>query len=789
MPESPVPPAVPTPPETPDTSLSLDIVTTIFRRRWYWMVLCALLGGAGAYYMAAKQNYTFEKTASVIMRESSKDSSTDRIMVELGMDTGAANLANESFILRSSTVMRNTVEDLKLNISYWKKQDLRQIDLYKDSPIDVVFETIASDRVCSFDITLKDENALSLSYRDNSGQPVAVEGNLKEPIQLPFATVTVYPTSHMPETLPGTTVTVRRIPINAAADQLLANFTVKRPDAKESSLLQMTLTSTNPKKATDTLNKLIEVYNDHSREERRSIAVKTKDFIQKQLKQIGRELEKVDQKMDDIKIKNDIIADTQVSMSADFNAAQLLDNSIFELQTQIKLADDLENNLNAIAQKSGLISLDTGIADSGVSRQIEAYNTAYLEYQRIAGSAGTQNPLVVSLMKKMDATRSAASRALTNLRNNLKLRLQELEKKRENTTRRLTATSGKARELTPLDREHRVKEELYLTLLSKEQENELTLETTPPSARVLETAHGSNAPIAPDTQKFVLGGAAGGAAFCLFTFMALAILNNKVKNKHDLDAITTLPVVAELPSMSKKDQKQASLILPDEHSVLSEYFHILCHNVDSMLPVSEHQGHVILLTSTMPGEGKTFISANLAQAFSNIGKRVLLIDGDLRKASLSQQLGGKGRKGLSTILLNKASDPAAVIHPVPGHPGVDILYAGPHVPNPVTLLSRSAMELLIQFFRQTYDAVIMDAPPFSILADTAILATQADISLYIIRSNRIDKRYAASLQQLAETGKLPNMGFVINAVDFKSASHHYYGYGYHYSYGSRNTPS
>ena len=155
MPDTPAPPAAP-PAEEPESSLSLDVITSILLRRWYWILLFALLGGAGAYYVTGKQNYIFEKTASVIMRESNKDSSSsDRIKVELGMDSGAANLANESFILRSSTVMRNTVEDLTLNVSYWKQQDLRQIDLYKDSPITVTFADIAENRFCTFDVTLE----------------------------------------------------------------------------------------------------------------------------------------------------------------------------------------------------------------------------------------------------------------------------------------------------------------------------------------------------------------------------------------------------------------------------------------------------------------------------------------------------------------------------------------------------------------------------------------------------------------------------------------------------------
>lgn len=770
-------------------ALSMDTITAILRKRWYWILLLALLGAAAAYYYAGRQNFIFEKTASVMMRESNKASSSDRIMVELGVESGAANLANESFILRSSTVMRQTVEDLHLNVSYWKKQDLREVDLYKDSPIVVSFDRIEAKRACSFEISLLPDKAFSLVYMSQDGLPVVEKGVLGVPLDLPFASITIHPTSHMPTSANGQVIFVRRVSVNSAADQLLSNFTVKRPDAKDSSLLQMTLTSTNPAKATDTLNALIEVYNNLSKDEKRATALKTKEFIKDQLQQIGSELQAVDVKMDDIKNKNELIANTDASMSADFSAAQALDTSIFELETQIKLADNLASNLDAIREKAGLISLDTGIADSGVARQIEAFNTAYLEYQKIAGSAGSQNPLVVALVNRMEATRTAASSSLTHLRNNLNMRRKELEKKRMEIAKRLGTTSKQARELTPLDREHRVREELYLTLLSKAQENELSLAITEPSARVLETAHGSNCPIAPNTQQFVMGGALGGAAVCFLSFLGLAMLNNKVKNKHDLPALTHLPVIAELPAMSKKEKKQTGLMLQNTQTVISEYFQILRHNVDSMIPASDQGGYVIVLTSTMPGEGKTFISANLAQAFANIEKKVLLIDGDLRKSSLSNQLGGKGRKGLSSLLLHKTADLVSVIQPVLGYPGLDILYTGPHVPNPVTLLSQQSLAALMAVLRKQYDVIVIDAPPYSILADTAILAEHADISLYVMFSNKVDKRYISNIEQFADSGSLPNLGFVINGVDFKAAKYHYYGSGYHYGYGAENVNS
>ncbi len=428
--------------------------------------------------------------------------------------------------------------------------------------------------------------------------------------------------------------------------------------------------------------------------------------------------------------------------------------------------------------------METGLPDSGIARQIEHYNEAYLEYQKIAGSAGSQNPITVSLRDRMNSTRAAANKALSNYRSNLNLKLNQLISKRDSLTERLTETASREQEIIPLVREHKVKEELYLMLLSKEQENALAMAVTESSARVLETAHGPNFPISPKTIQYIAGGTAGGALFSIFAFMGAAMLNNKVNNKHDLPSTNRQPVIAELPQMNKKESRNTGLFIQDEHSVIAECFHILRNNVDSMLPRPEQGGHVILVTSTLPGEGKTFTSANLAAAFAYAGKKVLLIDGDFRKSSLTRRLGGSGRKGLTSILLQQSSDTTGIIRPLRENSrGMDILYTGPMVPNPVTLLSHPLLGQILGILKKQYDAVIIDAPPYGILADTAILASLSDITLYAVRSGKIDKRYLLQIQQLADQGKLPNMAYIINGVNFKSSSYSYYGYGYGYQYG------
>lgn len=234
-------------------------------------------------------------------------------------------------------------------------------------------------------------------------------------------------------------------------------------------------------------------------------------------------------------------------MSADFSSSQVLEKEIFELETQIKLSSVLADNLKEAGRNGGLISVDTGLTDNGLSRQIENYNEAWLEYRKIAGSAGSRNPIAAGLRDRMESTRAAANKALANYRNNLDIKLKELNAKRDSLAERMARTATREQELTPLVREHKVKEELYLILLSKEQENAMALAATEASARVLESAHGPDIPIAPQTVQYLAAGILGGGTLCFFALLGIAMLNNKVKNKYDLPAQVRQPVIAELP--------------------------------------------------------------------------------------------------------------------------------------------------------------------------------------------------------------------------------------------------
>ncbi len=770
---------------------SLETIINIIRRYWFWLLLSALLGSVIAFYVTAKQGYAFQKTARIMLRDDKQKaaSSTDMIMAELGLTTGNVNIANESYVVKSTELMNRVVEKLKLNISYWNIRDIRQIDIYNESPISVDFLEIDTQRHIELTFIPQTEDTYSLSYEDTNGSPIYIKGHFNTVVSLPFGNIIVRPTSYFDISCIGNPVIVRRVSTRAATDQVLAQLNITRPDAKETSLLELQITTSNPRKAADILNTLIKEYNDQSMEEKLISSRNAEKFIQDRLITLGGELGIVDKRILDFRKDNELVIDMTTELGTNYTKVQELDKEAFAINTQIKQATTLVKNLSDLKNKQQMLSVSHGINDASIAHQIEQYNEVFLKYQRLVASAGSKNPLVTTLVEGMDSILNSLKRSVDNYKNSLTLQLTELNNKKQEFNKRLVATASHEKTLVPMIREQKVKEELYIMLLGKREENALSLAQAEPGARILEAAFGSNNPVAPKTRLIILAGAGGGVALCLFVFLGICATKSKVITKQDLQGLTTIPVVAEFPPLNKREKKGHTLILHDDRSFMTESFHILRNNLELMVPNKENASMLVLITSTMAGEGKTFTSSNLAASFGKTRKKVLLIDGDLRKGTLTKKLNLRGKPGLSNLLLNNSFNLEDAKSPFVSleqdAPHVDFLPTGPLPPNPVPLLDQAHLSNLINHWKSIYDRIVIDGAPFGILADTSVLARFTDITLYVIRSNKIDKRFVPSIQKLADEGKLPGVAFTLNDVDFKQARYHYYGYGYSYAYGAK----
>lgn len=766
-------------PEENDIFSFRFIVSTV-RRYWLRILAVALLGGGLAYFISARQGYLYEKTARIMLRDDKQKNAqvSEIILSDLGFKAGEANLANESYVVKSTEVMARVVEELGLNVSYWEKRNIRRVDLYHTTPLRAEFREESGFHPCSLAVTPLNDREFSLVCRDRKGGESVLTGKFGIPLELPFAAVTVRTTSHFSPASLGRTVFVERLSVKEATAGMLGQLSVTRPDSKESSLLELKLRLSHPQKAEDALNCLIEVYNDHSQRERQTASTRAEEFIVKRIEKLGGQLGGVDKEVIDYKRNSRIVKDMSTTLDATFNKVQEIGTEVFSTRTELIQAKLLAGLLADRSRQRDMIPANIGIQDAGIAKQIELFNDNFLQYKKLSASAGRQNPMVSSLEENMKEMRESIVRSIANYCNALQVRMDELEKERDELNRLLSDMASKDEGLVPLLREQKVMEELYLMLLKKREENALALATTEPSARILEAAFGSNAPAAPRLPLMTMGGMAGGALLCLVSLMAGSALNTRVKDRKDLAGLVNLPLAGELPLLSRKERKKLPLVVMDSRSFMEECFHMLRNNTELMLlPNPEGASRILFLTSTREGEGKTFTALNLAAAYAQTGKKVLLIDGDLRKASLSAFYGGKNGKGLAHLLMNPLASPDSVLRSGEKFPGFDMVPAGPIPPNPVALLTRGHFEDLLRYWRTRYDRIIVDGCPYEAVADASLMARHADVVLYVVRCGMIEKQYLPSIQALADKGEFRSGALILNAENFKNSRfYHYHEY-------------
>lgn len=483
--------------------LSLEVILAVIRHHWIWILLFALLGSIAAFYVAARQGYLFEKKARIILRDEKQKSvqASDLILSELGVSSGSSNIANESYVIKSTDVMRTVVEELNLNVVYWKKHDIRRLDLYTKTPFAVDFSELDERKDVVVSIIPQEMDKLLLSFENTKGEKMSHTATFNETITLPFATLIIRPSSFFTAEDMGQEFIVTRTSIGKTTTDFLDKLTVVRPDSKEASLMELSFKSSNSQKSEDVLNRLITVYNRLSKEEKTMAAQKTETFIRERIHELGGDLGEVDNKIVNFQKDNEIVKDIDTTLNASFSTTQEVDKDLFYIRTQIKQVTALENTLAQRKEKHEMIPSNTGILDEGIGRQIEAYNEDYLKYKKLSSSAGTKNPLVSNLVQNMKSTLEAMNRSIANGKDSLAVRETELEKKKGELRQHLSETASKGKEFAPLFRQQKVLEGLYLMLLSKREENALALATAEPSARILEKAFGSDIPASPKTRR------------------------------------------------------------------------------------------------------------------------------------------------------------------------------------------------------------------------------------------------------------------------------------------------
>ncbi|MEO1031858.1 MAG: polysaccharide biosynthesis tyrosine autokinase, partial [Bacteroidota bacterium] len=551
---------------------------------------------------------------------------------------------------------------------------------------------------------------------------------------------------------------------------------------EQSDLLQLSIKGESTELSEAIINTLINTFNDDGISDRQLVSKRTLDFIDDRFVYLAQELDSIEINYKNFKQQNnlvDLVADAQIGLEKRTKS----DEEVFRIDNQLTLARLIQEALNS--QDSELLPANIGLENGSVNDLIEEYNLAVLNRDKLTSGAGNNNPTVQLANTTINDLKSNIQYSLKAYISQLEVSQNQLRLRNQKFVGEVAEIPEKEKLLRAIARQQKIKESLYLLLLQKREEAAINLAITEPSIKVVEYALSGSKPISPKTNIIYVGALLGGILIPFGILYLIFMLDTKLHSKEDITKVSPqIPVIGEIPNLKKR--KDILFEDPNDRSPLAESFRILSSNVDYILPIEDgEKGKIIYCTSTIKGEGKTYVSLNLSLALSSINKKVLLIGADLRNPQIhSHILEDKQKPGLSNYLHDIVFDwKDALISGFDKHPNHHIILSGSIPPNPAHLLTNGRFKKLIEEAKEVYDYVVVDTAPTILVTDTMLISQLADATIYLARANYTERNLLKFSKELHETGKLKNMAYVVNSV---GASKSYgYNYGYNYGYGSK----
>ena len=618
--------------------------------------------------------------------------------------------------------MEEVARRLHLDISYKIKEGLRNKELYTHSPIILSFPEAEERQSILVTVTPIDSARVRLSDLKMSvgdGEVTSnevLEVNLHDTIQTPVGAMVVMPTLYYSDNFYEKPISVTKSNMERVVDAYQSSMEVSLA-SKTATIINLTLKDVSIARAEDVINMAIAIYNEDAINDKNQIAVNTSNFINERLIIIERELGGVDANIEAFKRENqltDITSETGMYLAN----TSLYRQEGLSLENQLSIAKYIKDYLVDPQKNADLIPANTGISDNSVESQISEYNEMLLKRDKLVSGSSSKNPIVIDLNNSLAAMKQTIIRSVDNLIVGLNIKLKNNREHEEQTQKRIEAVPAQQKYVLTVERQQKIKEELYLYLLNKREENALTQAITESNARIIDPASGSSKPVAPRTMVILFAAILIGGAIPMIFFWLQKTLDTKVRTRKDLEDALSVPILGDIPQCSEKDRKESPIIVHENsRSPISEAFRIIRTNMDFMRVKTENL-QVVMLTSSNPGAGKTFISCNLAMSIAQMNKKVILVDVDIRKGTLSNIFTDiPARMGLTNYLSGKTDKIEDIIITNDKYKNLDIIFAGPVPPNPAELLLSERFDRIVTELKKHYDYVILDNVPVDIVAD------------------------------------------------------------------------
>ena len=744
---------------------------------WKWFALSILIFGGYYYYQYSKIPFMYNRSEVVMIKTPSNTPTTARITRS---STNVVNVKDEIIQLKSKELMRLVIDKLGADISYKIRSGLRDRELYKKSPVQVKVEGKSREDSYSFIITPIDAGNVLMKGWNKTDESKEIKIRLNQLTETPIGKILVEPSKYYIQDYYATDIQVTKYPREAMMEQFVGSLKIQQMD-EDASLIQVTMEDQSTERAADVLTTLIDVYNSVYLQDKNTIAQNTANFIKDRLAIIEGELGTVESNIEDIKVANQGV-DVSTVGGMYFGEVNQHKSDRITTETNMRLIEMMRSYLNNKGKKNNLIPNNTGLVDAGVENQIAEYNITLLKRNRLAEGGNSFNPVVLDLDDALNAMRNNIGRAIDNALRGQTIKLNNAIQEEKVARGKMLQMPRKERTMLSIERQRRVKEDLYMFLLNKREENALNEAVTEANVRIIDPPVGSDAPIYPSRMKKVFTGVIIGAAIPTVILLSMLLLNTGVRGRQDLENVLSVPFLGEIPlARSRRQEKGDILVSKAGRDPLTEAFRILRTNINFMTK-DEHPPKVITFTSFSAGVGKTFSALNLAATLSYLDKKVVAIDLDLRKGTLSSRVGLLHEKGTSHYLSNSSISVDEILQKSEFLENVDVIPIGAIAPNPVELLLSKRLDELINELKNRYDYIIIDGVPTGVVADASIIDRVADLTLFIIRIGKMDRRQLPEIEKIYQEKKLSNLAIVLNGIKLNGYGYGGYGYG-SYGYG------
>lgn len=762
---------------------------------WPWFVFSVIVCIACAWGYLRLTTPVYNISATVLIKDDKKGSgaSMSSELERMGLDgfvSSSNNVDNEIEVLRSKSLAREVVNHLGLFVTYKDEDEFPSRELYRTSPVVVSLTPQEADKLpgrMEVAMTLQPTGVMDVQMKVGDKEYRKEFEKLPAVFPTDEGTVAFFVNNDTLSAVRPESVTKERHitafinrPFSVAKGY--ASSLSIAPTSKTTSVVVISLKNTNPRRGRDFINKLLEMYNINANNDKNEVAQKTAEFIDARIGIISKELGSTEQDLENFKRTagiTDLSSEAQIALTG--NAEY--EKKRVENQTQINLIVDLQKYLQGSEYE--VLPANVGLQDGGLVGAISRYNEILIERNRLLRTSTESNPAIVNLNTSIRAMRSNVQATLDATLKGLQITKADLDREASRYSRRISDAPTQERQFVSIARQQEIKAGLYLMLLQKREENAITLAATANNAQIIDAAIADDNPVSPKRMMVYLVALFFGMGIPVGIIYLIGLTKFKIEGRADIEKLTSLPVVGDIPLA---DEKSGSIaVFENKNNLMSETFRNVRTNLQFML---ENGKNVILVTSTISGEGKSFVSSNLAISLSLLGKKVVIVGLDIRKPGLNKVFNIPQKDhGITQFLTNPSMNLMDLVQPSDINRNLFILPGGAVPPNPTELLARDGLEKAIETLKTNFDYVILDTAPVGMVTDTLLIGRTADLSVYVCRADYTRKAEFTLVNELSEKNKLPNLCVVINGLDLQKKKYgYYYGYGKYgkyYGYGKR----